>query len=159
MTSPTYQLDEYRFQNDSGSDSSPNWNAAANTDITLTVGSANQLLLRFQHHNTNNKAGNEVWNWEYSLKGGAWTAITGATNVIRAITSAIFTDAQMIGFARLYVTPLGSVLGRLISRSRAGVNPISRRLDPARHLADCASWGRWAARVRRRLCRCSTRLE
>jgi len=86
MAQPSYTVDEYRFQNDAGSDAAPSWAAAANTDISLGVGSANLLLLRFQAHNNNNKAGNETFNWEYSLNGGTWTAITTATNVVRAAT-------------------------------------------------------------------------
>lgn len=109
MTQPTYQLDEFRFQNDSGSDASPSWAELSNTDTTLTVGSANVLLLRFQMHNTNSKGGVENWDWEYSLEGGTWTPISSATVVIRATTSAIFTDNddcsnQLTSRAGTYVT-------------------------------------------------------
>jgi hypothetical protein len=91
MAQPTYILDEFRFQEDAGSDSSPSWRELSNTDTTLTVGSANKILLRFQMHNTNTRTGNEAWDWEYNLAGAGWTAITDATNVIRAAAPDTYT--------------------------------------------------------------------
>lgn len=110
MTQPTYQLDEFRFQNDAGSDASPSWKENSNTDTSLTIGGAT-ILLRFQMHNTNSKSGVETWNWEYSLNGGGWTAISTSSVVARAVTPGTYTAAdtdncsnQLTSRAGSYVT-------------------------------------------------------
>lgn len=95
MTQPTYDLLEYEFFNDDGTDETDSTSAAArNTSLDMGVGTANQKLIRVQLYNDNNKLGTETFNWEYNntTQATGWTAISAASAHVRAVNSTKLTD-------------------------------------------------------------------
>jgi hypothetical protein len=90
MTQPTYDVTEYRFVEDDGTESGSSFIAALDTDIGRAPTPANRFRIRFQVQNTNSKGGIEAFDLEYNKGGAGWNPVddTASAN-IRAIASAV----------------------------------------------------------------------
>lgn len=88
MTDPTYDVVEYRFQNDDdGDENTATFAADLNTSISMQTGTANRLRIRVQTLNDNNKVSNVTWQWEYNKNSTGWNDITTGSSNIQAIAS------------------------------------------------------------------------
>lgn len=96
MTSPTFDLTNFRFYDDDGTgeDDQSALGSGNNQTLDRATTSANRFCVRVEIYNDNAKAGNEVWEWEYSYDGGAWTPISLSSSVIRAYDSALLVDNE-----------------------------------------------------------------
>ena len=93
MTQPTYDLVEFRVQDDDGVPGSGTWLALLNAKPTIGTGTGNAFIVCIQTHNSNNKSGVEGFGWEYKLNvGGTWTPLTTTSSVLRAVASANLVD-------------------------------------------------------------------
>jgi hypothetical protein len=86
MTQPTYDVIEYAFVDDDGTEAGSTV-GTSDTDINQEAGSANRHRIRLQIQNTNNKVGTEAFDWEYRRNTGSWTAITTSSTYVQAIAS------------------------------------------------------------------------
>ena len=98
MAQPTYDLLEFEFFNDNGTDETDSTVAGAGRNGTLDmgVGAANQKLIRIQLHNDNDKVGTETFNWEYNntTQTTGWLPISTGSAHIRAVDSTKLTDGE-----------------------------------------------------------------
>ena len=114
MDTPLHDQDAHHFRQDNGSETTAAFLGLVNSDINVgpaeTIGLDSNARLRIVVQETAGFAdSNHRCDWQYSLNGGAWTDIDGATSlVIRAATSANYADGdhttQQVGSGS-FVTP------------------------------------------------------
>lgn len=78
----------FRGRNDNGSETAASWIAATNTNWNQVVTSP----FRVRFSIADNSANTITYKSYYSLNAGAWTAITGSSTVVQAVSSASVTD-------------------------------------------------------------------
>src|SRR3990167_2033889 len=84
----------FRFGINSGTESSHGWHANEDTNPASGVlGLDSTFLLRFTLQCDATLQSNVDPEFRYSLNGGAWTAITAASSVVRAVTTTVFANA------------------------------------------------------------------
>jgi hypothetical protein len=94
---PHWEQKDFRFRNDDGTETTATWDAAANTDISLSTASDDSRRIRFNFENDGNTtstvaSGLAHFEFEYSKNSGAWTALTTSSSNIKIITSANYAD-------------------------------------------------------------------
>jgi hypothetical protein len=89
MTDPTYELVEFRFENDDGDENTRTFAAALNTTLDLQTGTSNKKSIRVQILNDNAKVSNVIWAWEYNntTQVTGWVDITTTSSHIQAVAS------------------------------------------------------------------------
>ena len=89
MTNPTYELVEFRFENDDGDENNATFAADLNAPLDLATGTSNKKRIRVQVLNDNAKVSNVVWAWEYNntTQVTGWVDITTSSSHIRAVVS------------------------------------------------------------------------
>jgi hypothetical protein len=89
MTTPTYDLVEFRFENDDGDENTRTFAAALNATLDLQTGTSNKKSIRVQIHNDNNKVGSVTWVWEREnvTQSTGWADITTGSTHIQAVAS------------------------------------------------------------------------
>jgi hypothetical protein len=95
LVSATFSLDSYRFYED-GTEAGSVAIAAQDTDITRTVISNSNVLLRIRAQETNGGSGaaTDDWQLQVSKNGGAYADVTGASTNVKALNSANLTDGN-----------------------------------------------------------------
>jgi hypothetical protein len=104
---PQYDQDSFRALNDNGDEATATWRATANTNWTQIVDKT--FRVRFLVQETAGAAdSNKSFQLEYSLNGGGWNDVTGASLVVETAATANVTDAvdttQQLG-SGTFVTP------------------------------------------------------
>ncbi|KKL26110.1 hypothetical protein LCGC14_2398550 [marine sediment metagenome] len=97
MSQPTYDLLEFEFFNDDGTDETDSTSAAnRNATLDMQSGPTNAKLIRVQLYNDNSKAGSEIFSWEYNniTQATGWITIDLASQYVRAIDSSKLTNGE-----------------------------------------------------------------
>jgi hypothetical protein len=95
----------YRFRNDDGSLITATFAGAKSTPTRLNAGTTYRVRSRIE--NGSGSAGGTGFKWQYNLDGAGWNDITSSSAVVKAVTTANFTDgadvAELLTGAYTYV--------------------------------------------------------
>lgn len=85
----TYTQFNARFRNDDGNETTASWVAAENADASLNVDTNYRIRLTI---GDSGSGSSNSWVLRYSRNGGAYTAVSGSSNVVRASASPNLAD-------------------------------------------------------------------
>ena len=87
-----WNIEGFRYRNDDGTETTATWVYNENTDGTLEVDTNYRMRLDVDAEHTAGGSFALTPTWQYQLNGGTWTAITGSSSVVKAVTSVNVSD-------------------------------------------------------------------
>jgi hypothetical protein len=88
----SWNIEGFRYREDDGTETTATWVYAQSTDGTLEVDTNYRMRLDVDAEHTGGGSFAITPTWQYRLNAGTWTAITGSSSVVKAVTSGNVSD-------------------------------------------------------------------